>query len=150
MQSEGGIADHKSNLQAHLSFSPGNRISLRMPSIIILRSAQWGPANARICRVNYLHDCYSLQRRRSSRIIKLGYQFTCWVNLRTLLALRGNGRLWWSSIHEHVFFLNAAQDTRRVRGTRKCIQVLVGKHEENKTVWDRLVFRIILKRILKK
>jgi hypothetical protein len=40
IQSEGGIADHKSNLQAQLSFSPGNRISLLMPSIIILRSAQ--------------------------------------------------------------------------------------------------------------
>jgi len=103
IQSERGIADHKSNLQALLSFSPGNRISLLMPSIITLRSAQWGPANARICRVNYLHDFYNLQRRRSSRIIKFCYQLTCWVTMRTLFALRGNGRLWWSRIHEHDF-----------------------------------------------
>jgi len=101
IQSEGGIADHKSNVQAQLSFSPGNRISLLMPSIIILRSAQWGPANPRIFRVNYLHDFYCLQRRRSSRIIKLGYRFTCSVTLNTLFALRGNGRLWWSRIYEH-------------------------------------------------
>jgi hypothetical protein len=45
---------------------------------------------------------------------------------------------------------NAAKDMRHAWGTRKCIQILVGKHKENKTAWDRRVFRIILKRILKK
>jgi hypothetical protein len=45
---------------------------------------------------------------------------------------------------------NAAQDTRRARGTRKCILILVGKHEENKAAWDRPLFRMILKGILRK
>jgi hypothetical protein len=52
--------------------------------------------------------------------------------------------------YTNMILKNAAQDTRRARGTRKCIQILVGKHEENKTAWDRRVFRMILKRIIKK
>jgi len=52
--------------------------------------------------------------------------------------------------YTNTILKNASQDTRRARGTRKCIQILVGKHEENKTAWDRLEFMIILKRILKK
>ena len=34
IQSEGGIADHKSNFRAHFSFLLRNQISLLMPSII--------------------------------------------------------------------------------------------------------------------
>jgi hypothetical protein len=52
--------------------------------------------------------------------------------------------------YTNTIFKNAAKDTCRARATRKCIQILFGEREVNKTAWDRRVFRIILKRILKK
>lgn len=36
--------------------------------------------------------------------------------------------------YTNTIFKNAAKDTCRARGTRKCIQILVGEREVNKTV----------------
>jgi hypothetical protein len=44
--------------------------------------------------------------------------------------------------------LHRTQDAHRAQGN--IYKILVGKHKENKTAWDRHVFRIILKWILRK
>ena len=43
--------------------------------------------------------------------------------------------------YTNTILKNAALDTGCARGTRKCIKILAGKHEENKTAWDRRMFR---------